>query len=264
MVPKQYLLGIALGLCSVGAYAQNNFPTTGDASISDASLTIETSTWRSNLLTLKDTHYSPDQIYHLQIESDGLKIKQDGNINYLFKTGGDFILKNGELMLGDGSPLYKLHIKDPAGGAAIGLERGGKVWRFDLEANANRLFIGHTDNASMFTFHKNGQIGIGTTSPDAKLTVKGKIHAEEVKVDLSVPGPDYVFKEGYDLRTLEETQQYIKEHGHLPNIPSAKEMERNGVELGVMNMRLLEKIEELTLHMIALKKEIDELKNNKK
>ncbi|SFC66652.1 hypothetical protein SAMN04487891_1204 [Flagellimonas taeanensis] len=100
-----------------------------------------------------------------------------------------------------------------------------------------------------------GNVGIGTYSPDSKLTVKGKIHAEEVKVDLSVPGPDYVFKDGYDLKSLEEVQSYIKEHGHLPNIPSAKEMEANGIQLGEMNMKLLEKIEELTLHLIALREE---------
>ncbi len=103
-------------------------------------------------------------------------------------------------------------------------------------------------------------LGIGTASPDSKLTVKGKIHAEEVKVDLSVPGPDYVFKEGYDLKTLEEVQNYIKEHGHLPNIPSALDMETNGIQLGEMNMKLLEKIEELTLYIIELKEENKRLK----
>ncbi|SFC36080.1 hypothetical protein SAMN04487891_109171 [Flagellimonas taeanensis] len=104
-------------------------------------------------------------------------------------------------------------------------------------------------NTRMY-IHQNGRVGIGTTNPDAQLTVKGKIHAEEVKVDLSVPGPDYVFKEGYDLKSLEEVKNYIKEHGHLPNIPSAKEMEANGIQLGEMNMKLLEKIEELTLYII--------------
>ncbi|WP_418498953.1 hypothetical protein [Flagellimonas sp.] len=110
----------------------------------------------------------------------------------------------------------------------------------------------------------NGHLGIGTTSPDSKLTVKGNIHAEEVKVDLSVPGPDYVFKEDYDLKSLEEVQSYIKEHGHLPNIASAQEMEKNGIQLGEMNMKLLEKIEELTLYILIqekkLKKKDEELK----
>ncbi|UII77356.1 tail fiber protein [Flagellimonas sp. HMM57] len=106
---------------------------------------------------------------------------------------------------------------------------------------------------------RNGLMGIGTSSPDSKLTVKGKIHAEEVKVDISVPGPDYVFKEDYDLKSLEEVQDHIKKHGHLPNIPSAREMEENGIELGEMNMKLLEKIEELTLYNIQLMEKIENL-----
>jgi len=106
-----------------------------------------------------------------------------------------------------------------------------------------------------------GNIGIGTTAPDSKLTVKGKVHAEEVKVDLSVPGPDYVFKEGYGLLTLEEVQSYIKAHGHLPNVPSAKEMEEKGIDLGSMNMKLLEKIEELTLYILQLEEKYKKLED---
>ncbi|MGX1929364.1 interleukin-like EMT inducer domain-containing protein [Flagellimonas sp. 2504JD4-2] len=101
-----------------------------------------------------------------------------------------------------------------------------------------------------------GYVGIGTYAPDSKLTVKGNIHTEEVKVDLSVPGPDYVFKEDYDLKSLKEVQDYIKEHGHLPNIPSAQEMEVNGIQLGEMNMKLLEKIEELTLYTLSQEKQL--------
>ncbi len=104
-----------------------------------------------------------------------------------------------------------------------------------------------------------GNVGIGTSVPDQKLTVKGKIHTEEVIVDLSIPGPDYVFEEDYDLMPLEKIEQFIQSNNHLPEIPSAAEMEENGVELGVMNMLLLKKIEELTLHTIQQQKLIDEL-----
>ncbi|MEP5434452.1 MAG: hypothetical protein ABJP92_16820, partial [Flavobacteriaceae bacterium] len=131
---------------------------------------------------------------------------------------------------------------------------------------ANALVIGTEENRDIHLINgdeiqmtvKNTGVGIGTTVPDAKLSVKGNIHAEEVKVDLSVPGPDYVFKEDYDLKSLEEVQNHIKKHGHLPNIPSAKEMEENGIQLGEMNMKLLEKIEELTLYTLEQEKQLQE------
>ncbi len=104
-----------------------------------------------------------------------------------------------------------------------------------------------------------GKVGIGTTSPDMKLTVKGNIHAEEVKIDLSVPAPDYVFKEDYNLRSIEEVEEFIKENSHLPEIPSAKEFEQHGVMLAEMDMNLLKKIEELTLYTIQQEKKIEKL-----
>ncbi len=108
-----------------------------------------------------------------------------------------------------------------------------------------------------------GKISIGTTEedPDYALTVKGKVHVQEVKVDLlGVLAPDYVFKKEYDLKTLEEVQNYIDQEGHLPNIPSASEMEKEGVNLKEMNMKLLEKVEELTLYTIAQEKAIKKQK----
>ena len=101
-----------------------------------------------------------------------------------------------------------------------------------------------------FRVTSEGNVGIGSVSPSSKLTVKGDIHAEEVRVDLTVPGPDYVFEEDYDLPTLESLQNYVQENEHLPGVPSAEEMEVNGIDLGVMNMLLLKKVEELTLYLI--------------
>ncbi|MNQ90364.1 hypothetical protein D3C85_1057030 [compost metagenome] len=101
-------------------------------------------------------------------------------------------------------------------------------------------------------------VGIGTTTPDERLTVKGKIHTQEVRVDMSGPlVPDYVFAEDYKLKSLQEIEDYIKENKHLPEIPSAKEIEKNGLMLAEMNMNLLKKIEEMTLYMIEMKKEIE-------
>ena len=100
-----------------------------------------------------------------------------------------------------------------------------------------------------------GNIGIGTTTPDQKLTVKGKIHAEEIIVDLKVPLADYVFKPDYKLMPLTELEQFVKTNSHLPEIPAADEVVESGLGIGEMQNKLLQKIEELTLYVIDLKKE---------
>ena len=94
-----------------------------------------------------------------------------------------------------------------------------------------------------------------------KLCADGLLMAKEVKVTLT-GWPDYVFGAGYRLRSLAETEAYIKANGHLPNVPSATEVEEGGLSLGEMNKVLLQKVEELTLHVIELQKQIDELKSN--
>jgi hypothetical protein len=111
-----------------------------------------------------------------------------------------------------------------------------------------------SDQVDLLTILSNGNLGIGTTAPQEKLSVNGKIRAQEIKVEAS-NWPDYVFEEGYHVGTLEGLESYIKTNKHLPDTPSAKEVEKNGVELGEMNAKLLQKIEELTLHLIYENKE---------
>jgi len=96
----------------------------------------------------------------------------------------------------------------------------------------------------------NGNIGIGTRNPQEKLSVKGRIRAQEVKVE-TANWPDYVFSPGYQLPSLSDTEKFIQVNGHLPEVPKAAEVEANGVSLGEMNKILLKKIEELTLQAIA-------------
>lgn len=107
----------------------------------------------------------------------------------------------------------------------------------------------------------NGNVGIGTSSPVNKLDVNGTIHSREVKVD-ATDWPDYVFKKEYNLPTLEEVEKHINKKGYLENIPSEEEVIKNGINLGEMNAKLLQKIEELTLYSIQQNKEIQILKND--
>ena len=100
-----------------------------------------------------------------------------------------------------------------------------------------------------------GDVGIGTTTPKEKLSVNGKIRAKEIKVELA-NWPDYVFEEGYQKLSLAEIEQFIKHNKHLPGVPTAKQVEQEGVELGEMNKILLKKIEELTLLLIDKDKEL--------
>ena len=114
-----------------------------------------------------------------------------------------------------------------------------------------------------FTIMDNGNVGIGSTNPQNKLDVNGTIHSKEVKVDMS-GWSDFVFKKEYDLPTLEEVEKHIIEKGHLENIPSEEEVIETGINLGEMDAKLLQKIEELTLYMIEMKKDITDLKKENK
>jgi len=109
----------------------------------------------------------------------------------------------------------------------------------------------------------NGNVGIGESNPENKLDVKGIIHSQEVNVDMD-NWSDFVFKKEYNLPTLQEVEKHIAEKGHLENIPSEEEVLKNGINLGEMNAKLLQKIEEMTLYMIEMKKEIELLKKNQK
>jgi hypothetical protein len=105
----------------------------------------------------------------------------------------------------------------------------------------------------------NGNVGIGTTNPGLwKLAVNGKIKTKEIKVTLD-GWSDFVFEKDYALPTLKEVENHIKEKGHLQDIPSAKEVEKNGIYLGEMDAKLLQKIEELTLYTIAQEKKIEKI-----
>lgn len=103
---------------------------------------------------------------------------------------------------------------------------------------------------------KNGNVGIGTLSTGThKLAVEGSIGARLVKVE-ATSWPDYVFEKEYILSSLEDLERFILLNKHLPEIPSAKEVVEEGIDLGAMNSKLLQKIEELTLYLIEQNKQL--------
>ena len=108
----------------------------------------------------------------------------------------------------------------------------------------------------------NGKVGVGTSKPQAKFAVNGDILAKSIRANTSSTyWPDYVFSFDYELMSLKDLENYITENKHLPGIISAEEVDEQGdVDLGEMNTKLLEKIEELTLYIIDLQKQIDKLK----
>jgi len=113
----------------------------------------------------------------------------------------------------------------------------------------------------LFCELENGRVGIGLgdadfpTDPLYRLAVNGKVICEELKVQIQSLWPDYVFHADYDLTPIDQLEKEIRNTGHLPGIPSAEDVKSSGIEIGEMQRILLEKIEELTLHIIELHKE---------
>ena len=149
-----------------------------------------------------------------------------------------------------------------------------KNWSINLETNdfsgnVNRTVsntlpvssgssIWQNTNDNVYYLNPDGKVGIGTNTPSAELTVNGHIHAQEVRVYTDA-GADFVFDENYNLIDIDELEKYVTENKHLPDIPSEKEMIEEGLHLGDMNIKLLQKVEELTLYIIDMNKKLEAL-----
>jgi len=162
--------------------------------------------------------------------------------------GGDFLLKATNNDPGD-------VIFQKSNGSQM-----GRIWT--NEASGGRLHFSSKDNTADMTIDYLGRVGIGTPTPQNKLSVNGHIWAKEIKVKLT-DGADWVFEDNYYLRPLSEVAEFIAKNKHLPEIPSADDFRKNDLKVSEMTNKLLQKIEELTLYAIEQEKllQLQEEKN---
>jgi hypothetical protein len=168
--------------------------------------------------------------------------------------------------IGTNSPQSNLHVYVPGSSNPINA-MSIDVASFSTNENAAvSSYFKVTDiggSNTPFVIKGDGKVGIGTTIPDALLTVNGTIHAKEVNVTVDIPA-DYVFHPSYNLMPLNQVEQFVKTNSHLPEIPSADEITKKGMSIGEMQNKLLQKVEELTLYVIEQQKEIEQLKQQLK
>ncbi|MEL6970951.1 MAG: hypothetical protein AAFO02_12355, partial [Bacteroidota bacterium] len=196
----------------------------------------------------------------------GLVTKASGTINTSTEAQ---VLVNaaGQMGVGTMAPSQQLHLMVQDGPVAVRLDAGDINW--DLQADSDQKFRLRRNDESMFSVNRNGQVAIGTEETPItldggetdisayRLFVEGGILTKEVRV--RELWADYVFEADYDLLSLTQVEEFIDENGHLPNTPSAEQVEAQGLDLGAATVNQQEKIEELYLHLITLNKRLEKL-----
>jgi hypothetical protein len=159
-------------------------------------------------------------------------------------TPGNYFASNADVWNADNAGFARMHFTSNGGTYIRGYGSQSIIFR-------------NSTDATLATFYDNGTVGIGTTNTHGhKLAVAGSILAEKVRVKQQSAWPDYVFRSGYVLRSLEDLELFVLQHHHLPDVPSEKEVKENGVDVGEMNARLLKTVEELTLYIIQQDKKM--------
>lgn len=239
MDTKKLLSIGAMVFCFYNVHAQNIFPSGGNTGIGIA---------------------TPESLLHMRTNGTAAYPSKSsrGNIMQLFQADNNDL----EIGVGNGINTRKAwilarHLSIPEYGehySTLHLQP-----QLDVMAYYRGVSIGYPANSDVpygVGLAVAGNVGIGTTTPLAKLSVNGNILATEIKIKTNIEVPDYVFDPNYQLPKLATIEDYVKKHRHLPEIPSAAEIQKEGIDLTQMNLSLLKKVEELTLHLIEKEKQL--------
>lgn len=180
------------------------------------------------------------------------------------------IIPNGNVGIGTDSPQHKLDVRGSIV-SQVASNEGGAIFLQNPNKTAPdvahqwaiyNMTGGYGNGLQFWSYSTDGTYGPKLFLSDAgNMALYGKIEAKDVVIT-ATPTADHVFASDYNLREIGDLEKFISEKSHLPEIPSAKEMTDSGLSVGDFQIKLLQKIEELTLYMISMKKEIDVLKTN--
>lgn len=210
-------------------------------------------------------------------------IDPSNNFCVVKENGGNIIFNGTNVGIGTASPKHRLDVNGNIKGSVIHSETNengetiyGKLTPYSVSFNRASSYIHQlkkggnikfqlsskdgekTADVNAMSIISSGTVGINTFNPDPyyKLDVRGKVRACEIKIDVK-KGCDFVFEKTYDLPTLKEVEKFIQKNKHLPEIAPAKKMEAEGIDMSKTTLKLLQKIEELTLYTIQQQKELD-------
>jgi hypothetical protein len=195
-----------------------------------------------------------------------------GNL-YISRNTGAFgflsdllVAENGYVGVGAGDPAVRLHVDlgTDVGNASGGYLQLGATNNANIGIDNNEIQGRNNGVVSRLVLNNGGgpvQVGSAISPTGYSLSVNGKVICEELKIQASSNWPDYVFTDEYKLPSFEDLRQYIQANHHLPNIPSAQQVEQDGMMIGDMQKKMMEKIEELTLYVLQLEEKCTQMKS---